>query len=198
MYLIDLFNCLLNATVPRLLMKRYKARVFKHIADLTLQCGRHEEALHYYTTAAEQLRVTQDWIWMGAACEGLAATAYIRDMKQLKTTTLISPGSDTPISFSGSLFNLRDSVEMLALDEMERGGALDDLSDTNSIGDKGSFGVEAINTALMPDLTKPIELKRDFIGSKFIECVTYYKKVQYDAIISCLLQHFSSIGRDIW
>ena len=158
-------------------MKRYKARVFKHIADLTLQCGRHEEALHYYTTAAEQLRATQDWIWMGAACEGLAATAYIRDMK-LKTTTLMSPhSSEAPIPFSGSLFSLRDSVEMLSLDDMERGGQ-DDFSDTNSIGDKGSFGVEAINTALMPDLTKPIELKRDFIGSKFTESITYYKKVQ--------------------
>ena len=157
-------------------MKRYKARVFKHIADLTLQCGRHEEALHYYTTAAEQLRATQDWIWMGAACEGLAATAYIRDMKQLKTTTLVSPqGSDTTISFSSSMFSLRDSVEMLALDELDR--PQDEISDANSTGDKGSFGVEAINTALMPDLTKPIELKRDFISSKFIECVTYYKKV---------------------
>lgn len=154
-------------------MKRYKARVFKHIADLTLQCGRYEEALHFYTTAAEWLKAAQDWIWLGATCEGLAATAYIRDLEDVKTTTLTAPtSSDLTVSFSGSLMNLRDSVEMLAVDDIQ-----DDSYDTTSIGEKSSFGAEAINNALMPDLSRPIELKRDFVGSNFTECVTYYNKV---------------------
>ena len=68
--------------------------------------------------------------------------------------------------------NLRDSVEMLAVDDIQ-----DDSYDTTSIGEKSSFGAEAINNALMPDLSRPIELKRDFVGSNFTECVTYYNKV---------------------
>ena len=167
-------------------MKRYRARVFKHIADLTLQCGLLGEALRYYMTAAEQLRVTQDWIWLGAACEGLAATAYIMEIRDvIKTVTLVPPPTyEAAIPLSASSYNLKDSTELLSADDLDDRGVSEEMSDSNSLGEKGYFGIDAINSALMPDLSKPVELKRDYIGSKFTECVTYYHKVKFVVYLS--------------
>ncbi|CAD6203093.1 GSCOCG00009729001-RA-CDS [Cotesia congregata] len=55
--------------------KKCSGRMTKHIADLSLQAGLRIEALNYYSTAAASLQTVNDWLWLGAAYEGLCATS---------------------------------------------------------------------------------------------------------------------------
>ncbi|XP_008555730.1 protein brunelleschi [Microplitis demolitor] len=55
--------------------KKCSGRMTKHLADLSLQAGLRIEALNYYSTAAANLQTVNDWLWLGAAYEGLCATS---------------------------------------------------------------------------------------------------------------------------
>ena len=54
-----------------------QARVSKHIGDLHLLSGQLQEANTSYRNAIESLKSHKDWLWAGAAYEGLAATATL-------------------------------------------------------------------------------------------------------------------------
>lgn len=55
--------------------KRCTGRITKNLGDLCLQAGLLQESLAYYGSAAETLRSVNDWLWLGAAFEGLCAAS---------------------------------------------------------------------------------------------------------------------------
>ncbi|XP_018334201.1 protein brunelleschi [Agrilus planipennis] len=58
--------------------RRCTGRSTKHLGDLCLQAGLITEALTHYHNAAETLKSVNDWLWLGAAYEGLCtATALV-------------------------------------------------------------------------------------------------------------------------
>lgn len=57
--------------------KRCTGRMTKHLGDLCLQAGLIAESLQYYTNAADILKGVNDWLWLGAAYEGLAAASAL-------------------------------------------------------------------------------------------------------------------------
>ncbi|CAH0563486.1 unnamed protein product [Brassicogethes aeneus] len=57
--------------------KRCTGRMTKHLGDLCLQAGLLNESLAYYTAAAETLKTINDWLWLGAAYEGLSTASAL-------------------------------------------------------------------------------------------------------------------------
>ncbi|CAH1163945.1 unnamed protein product [Phaedon cochleariae] len=57
--------------------KRCTGRMTKHLGDLCLQAGLLCESLAYYSQAAEILKSVNDWLWLGAAYEGLSAASAL-------------------------------------------------------------------------------------------------------------------------
>lgn len=57
--------------------KRCAGRMTKHLGDLCLQAGLVSESLIHYNNAAETLKSVNDWLWLGAAYEGLCAASAI-------------------------------------------------------------------------------------------------------------------------
>lgn len=57
--------------------KRCTGRMTKHLGDLCLQAGLISESLTYYTNASEILKSVNDWLWLGAAYEGLCAASAL-------------------------------------------------------------------------------------------------------------------------
>ncbi|KAJ8958682.1 hypothetical protein NQ318_016407 [Aromia moschata] len=57
--------------------KRCTGRMTKHLGDLCLQAGLLTESLTYYSQAAETLKSVNDWLWLGAAYEGLSAASAL-------------------------------------------------------------------------------------------------------------------------
>lgn len=57
--------------------KRCTGRMTKHLGDLCLQAGLISESLTYYANAAEMLKSVNDWLWLGAAYEGLCAASAL-------------------------------------------------------------------------------------------------------------------------
>lgn len=57
--------------------KRCTGRMTKHLGDLCLQSGLLSESITYYANAAETLKSINDWLWLGAAYEGLAAASAL-------------------------------------------------------------------------------------------------------------------------
>lgn len=57
--------------------KRCTGRMTKHLGDLCLQAGLISESLTYYSNASETLKSVNDWLWLGAAYEGLCAASAL-------------------------------------------------------------------------------------------------------------------------
>lgn len=57
--------------------KRCTGRMTKHLGDLCLQAGLITDSLQYYSNAAEVLKAVNDWLWLGAAYEGLSAASAL-------------------------------------------------------------------------------------------------------------------------
>lgn len=57
--------------------KRCMGRMTKHLGDLCLQAGLLAESLTFYHNAAEVLKSVNDWLWLGAAYEGLCSASAI-------------------------------------------------------------------------------------------------------------------------
>lgn len=57
--------------------KRCTGRMTKHLGDLCLQAGLVSESLAYYHSAAETLKSVNDWLWLGAAYEGLCTASSL-------------------------------------------------------------------------------------------------------------------------
>uniref|UniRef100_A0A673AJG1 Trafficking protein particle complex 9 n=1 Tax=Sphaeramia orbicularis TaxID=375764 RepID=A0A673AJG1_9TELE len=57
--------------------KRCQGRMRKHVGDLCLQAGMLQDALVHYHMAVELLRGVNDFLWLGAALEGLCSASVI-------------------------------------------------------------------------------------------------------------------------
>lgn len=57
--------------------KRCTGRMTKHLGDLCLQAALITESLAYYAQAVEILKSVNDWLWLGAAYEGLSAASAL-------------------------------------------------------------------------------------------------------------------------
>ncbi|XP_058810666.1 protein brunelleschi isoform X1 [Phymastichus coffea] len=57
--------------------KRCVGRATKHLGDLCFQAGLLGDALNYYNSAAATLQAVNDWLWLGAAYEGLCAVSAL-------------------------------------------------------------------------------------------------------------------------
>ena len=57
--------------------KRCVGRMTKHLGDLCLQSGLCSDALSHYNSAASILQAVNDWLWLGAAWEGLCAASAL-------------------------------------------------------------------------------------------------------------------------
>ncbi|XP_006912999.1 trafficking protein particle complex subunit 9 [Pteropus alecto] len=57
--------------------KRCQGRTRKHVGDLCLQAGMLQDALVHYHVAVELLRSVNDFLWLGAALEGLCSASVI-------------------------------------------------------------------------------------------------------------------------
>lgn len=57
--------------------KKCTGRMMKHLGDLCLQAGLLSESLVHYNSAAETLKSVNDWLWLGAAYEGLCAASAL-------------------------------------------------------------------------------------------------------------------------
>uniref|UniRef100_A0A7N6ADD0 Trs120/TRAPPC9 N-terminal domain-containing protein n=1 Tax=Anabas testudineus TaxID=64144 RepID=A0A7N6ADD0_ANATE len=57
--------------------KRCQGRMRKHVGDLCLQAGMLQDALVHYHMAVELLRGVNDFLWLGAALEGLCSVSVI-------------------------------------------------------------------------------------------------------------------------
>ncbi|XP_076862208.1 trafficking protein particle complex subunit 9 isoform X2 [Brachyhypopomus gauderio] len=57
--------------------KRCQGRTRKHVGDLCLQAGMLQDALVHYHMAVELLRSVNDFLWLGAALEGLCSASVI-------------------------------------------------------------------------------------------------------------------------
>ncbi|XP_030003190.1 trafficking protein particle complex subunit 9 isoform X2 [Sphaeramia orbicularis] len=63
--------------VKRHYKKRCQGRMRKHVGDLCLQAGMLQDALVHYHMAVELLRGVNDFLWLGAALEGLCSASVI-------------------------------------------------------------------------------------------------------------------------
>uniref|UniRef100_A0A8B9VGF9 Trafficking protein particle complex 9 n=1 Tax=Anas zonorhyncha TaxID=75864 RepID=A0A8B9VGF9_9AVES len=57
--------------------KRCQGRMRKHVGDLCLQAGMLQDSLVHYHMAVELLRSVNDFLWLGAALEGLCSASVI-------------------------------------------------------------------------------------------------------------------------
>lgn len=57
--------------------KRCVGRATKHLGDLCLQAGLYSDALNHYNSAVSTLQSVNDWLWLGAAYEGLCAVSAL-------------------------------------------------------------------------------------------------------------------------
>lgn len=57
--------------------KRCVGRMTKHLGDLCLQAGLPADALNNYNSAVNILQAVNDWLWLGAAYEGLCAASVL-------------------------------------------------------------------------------------------------------------------------
>lgn len=57
--------------------KRIGGRMTKHLGDFCLQAGLLADALSHYNSATNTLGGVNDWLWLGAAYEGLCAASAI-------------------------------------------------------------------------------------------------------------------------
>lgn len=57
--------------------KRCMGRITKHLGDLSLQAGLIAESLIFYQSAYDTLKSVSDWLWLGAAYEGLCAASVL-------------------------------------------------------------------------------------------------------------------------
>ncbi|ELU16047.1 hypothetical protein CAPTEDRAFT_114828 [Capitella teleta] len=64
-------------TDTRMYRKRCQGRLRKFLGDLCLLAGVPSEAMAHYQTASDILRSSADWLWLGAAYEGICAATVI-------------------------------------------------------------------------------------------------------------------------
>ncbi|KAF4788454.1 Trafficking protein particle complex subunit 9 [Turdus rufiventris] len=136
--------------------KRCQGRMRKHVGDLCLQAGMLQDSLVHYHMAVELLRSVNDFLWLGAALEGLCSASVIYHY----------PGGT-----GGKVGSRRAQGGSLSAEagNRHRPGALT----SNGINADTSAEIGRAKNCLSPE---------DII-EKYKEAISYYGKVQYFNII---------------
>ncbi|KAK4874594.1 hypothetical protein RN001_013954 [Aquatica leii] len=108
--------------------KRGNGRMTKHLGDLYLQAGLLSESLGYYHSAVETLKSVNDWLWLGAAYEGLCAASALvwypniqRNVSLHRNASLPEGSPKRSNSISTPMENTkRDIINMLPPDEISK------------------------------------------------------------------------------
>uniref|UniRef100_A0A671M662 Trafficking protein particle complex subunit 9-like n=1 Tax=Sinocyclocheilus anshuiensis TaxID=1608454 RepID=A0A671M662_9TELE len=92
--------------------KRCQGRMRKHVGDLCLQAGMLQDALVHYHMAVELLRSVNDFLWLGAALEGLCSASVIFHYPGgALTTNGISADTSTEIGRAKNCLSQEDIIE---------------------------------------------------------------------------------------
>ncbi|KAM4688423.1 trafficking protein particle complex subunit 9 [Discoglossus pictus] len=145
--------------------KRCQGRMRKHVGDLSLQAGMLQDALVHYHMAVELLRAVNDFVWLGAALEGLCSASVINHY----------PGGTGGKVGGRRAQNVSLSAEA---SKRHRPGAQEVLIDpgalsTNGINMDASTEIGRAKNCLSPE---------DII-EKFKEAISYYGKSKTAGVI---------------
>lgn len=145
--------------------KRCQGRMRKHVGDLSLQAGMLQDALVHYHMAVELLRAVNDFVWLGAALEGLCSASVIHHY----------PGGTAGKSGTRRTQSISLSAEA---NKRHRPGAQEVLIDpgalsTNGINMDASMEIGRAKNCLSPD---------DII-EKYKEAISYYGKSKAAGVI---------------
>uniref|UniRef100_A0A8C8TTI2 Trafficking protein particle complex 9 n=1 Tax=Peromyscus maniculatus bairdii TaxID=230844 RepID=A0A8C8TTI2_PERMB len=145
--------------------KRCQGRMRKHVGDLCLQAGMLQDALVHYHMSVELLRSVNDFLWLGAALEGLCSASVIYHYPGGtggKTGARRLQGSSLP---SEAANRHRPGAQEVLIDP----GALT----TNGINPDTSTEIGRAKNCLSPE---------DIID-KYKEAISYYSKYKNAGVI---------------
>ncbi|XP_023236924.1 trafficking protein particle complex subunit 9-like isoform X1 [Centruroides sculpturatus] len=89
-------------TDSRVYKKRCIGRMKKYIGDLSLQAGMPVEALVHYSSAIDNLRSINDWLWLASAYEGQCAASIILQYPP-QFSPALHRNSSFPVGNSGNI-----------------------------------------------------------------------------------------------
>lgn len=89
-------------TDSRIYKKRCIGRMKKHIGDLSLQAGLPVEALSHYSSAVDNLKSINDWLWLASAYEGQCAASIILQYPP-QFSPALHRNSSFPVGSSGNV-----------------------------------------------------------------------------------------------
>ncbi|XP_066874222.1 trafficking protein particle complex subunit 9 isoform X3 [Kogia breviceps] len=145
--------------------KRCQGRMRKHVGDLCLQAGMLQDSLVHYHMSVELLRSVNDFLWLGAALEGLCSASVIYHYPGGtggKTGARRFQGSSLPAEAAN---RHRPGAQEVLIDP----GALT----TNGINPDTSTEIGRAKNCLSPE---------DIID-KYKEAISYYSKYKNAGVI---------------
>uniref|UniRef100_A0A8C4MX84 Trafficking protein particle complex 9 n=1 Tax=Equus asinus asinus TaxID=83772 RepID=A0A8C4MX84_EQUAS len=145
--------------------KRCQGRMRKHVGDLCLQAGMLQDSLVHYHMSVELLRSVNDFLWLGAALEGLCSASVIYHYPAGtggKTGARRCQGSSLPAEAAN---RHRPGAQEVLIDP----GALT----TNGINPDTSAEIGRAKNCLSPE---------DIID-KYKEAISYYSKYKNAGVI---------------
>nr|XP_020144295.1 trafficking protein particle complex subunit 9 [Microcebus murinus] len=145
--------------------KRCQGRMRKHVGDLCLQAGMLQDSLVHYHMSVELLRSVNDFLWLGAALEGLCSASVIYHYPGGtggKSGARKSQGSSLPAEAAN---RHRPGAQEVLIDP----GALT----TNGINPDTSAEIGRAKNCLSPE---------DIID-KYKEAISYYSKYKNAGVI---------------
>ncbi|KAM8966802.1 trafficking protein particle complex subunit 9 [Pelodytes ibericus] len=145
--------------------KRCQGRMRKHVGDLSLQAGMLQDALVHYHMAVELLRAVNDFVWLGAALEGLCSASVIHHYP-------LGTGGKTGARRSQ---NLALSAEA---NKRHRPGAQEVLIDP------GALSTNGINLDASTEIGRAKNcLSPEDIIEKYKEAISYYGKSKTAGVV---------------
>uniref|UniRef100_A0A8C5EYB1 Trafficking protein particle complex 9 n=1 Tax=Gouania willdenowi TaxID=441366 RepID=A0A8C5EYB1_GOUWI len=143
--------------------KRCQGRMRKHVGDLCLQAGMLQDALVHYHMAVELLRGVNDFLWLGAALEGLCSASVIFHY----------PGG------TGKLAGRKPSVSQAAdTGKRHRPGAQEVLIDPGALTANGISADTSTEIGRAKNCLSPED-----IIEKYKEAISYYGKYKNAGVI---------------
>ncbi|XP_076285464.1 trafficking protein particle complex subunit brun isoform X1 [Lasioglossum baleicum] len=135
--------------------KRCVGRMTKHLGDLCLQAGLPADALSNYNSAASILQAVNDWLWLGAAFEGLCAASAL----------VLYP-------------NMCRSLPLQRNSSLQEGSPGKQRRGSQAVATLPSPPAIEVVKSNMPHILLPEE-----ISKKYREAIVHYSKYQYAGII---------------
>uniref|UniRef100_A0A673AJQ3 Trafficking protein particle complex 9 n=1 Tax=Sphaeramia orbicularis TaxID=375764 RepID=A0A673AJQ3_9TELE len=138
--------------------KRCQGRMRKHVGDLCLQAGMLQDALVHYHMAVELLRGVNDFLWLGAALEGLCSASVIFHY----------PGGT-----AGKTIGRKPSISQAA-----------DAGKRHRPGDHGALTANGISADTSTEIGRAKNcLSPEDIIEKYKEAISYYGKYKNAGVI---------------